>query len=460
MTDDSSWRAMERAVAAARVYIDGLDSAPVGATVDLATLRARLDTGLPATGVAPDRVIDELVAATEGGHNASTGGRFFAWVIGGALPAALAADWLTAAWDENAGMYSCAPAASVAEEVAGAWLKDVLGLPASASFALTTGCQMAHVTALAAARHALLAARGWDVEADGLNGAPPIAVLANAQRHHSLDRALRLLGIGSRAVVPLATGDDDRVRPETLAAALAERGGLPTIVALNAADLNIGACDDFATLIPIARAAGAWVHVDGAFGLWAAASPRLRAHVAGVELADSWATDAHKWLNTPYDCGIAVVRDAAAHRAAMTVSASYLVVDGGARDAIDWTPEFSRRGRGYIVYAALRELGRDGLAALFDRCCDHAAALAHGVAALPGAALVGGPGLNQALVRFTGADGADCTDAVIARVNAGGEAFFSGTLYRGRRAMRISVCNWRTSDADVARAVAAVAAAL
>ena len=296
---------------------------------------------------------------------------------------------------------------------------------------------------------------GWNVEADGLAGAPPIVVLANDQRHSSIDRALRLLGIGTKALVPLSTGDDGRIAPDTLDAALTAVAGRPTIVALNAADLNIGGCDDFVALIPRAHAADAWVHVDGAFGLWARASPAHRHLVAGVEAADSWASDAHKWLNTPYDCGLAFVADAAAHRASMTVSASYLPVDADAREALDWTPEWSRRARGFVVYAALRELGRDGVAALVDRCCAQAATLAHGIAALPGAVLIGGPGLNQALISF-----GDATDAVIARVNAGGEAFFGATTWRGRRAMRVCVINWRTTDADIARAVAAVAAAI
>lgn len=452
MTDHT---ALDRAAHAAKAYLDGLDAAPVAARVTPAELRARLDVGLADAGVAADRVVADLVAAVEGGLNGIAGGRLFAWVNGGALPAALATDWLVSAWDQNAGLTAVSPAASAVEEVAGGWLKDILGLPPTASFALTTGCQMAHATCLAAARHGVLARRGWDVEADGLAGAPSIAVLANDQRHLSVDRALRLLGIGTRALVPVATGVDGRIDARAFDAALAATAGRPVIVALNAADLNIGACDDFAALIPRAHAAGAWVHVDGAFGLWAKASPAQRHHVAGVEAADSWASDAHKWLNTPYDCGLAFVRDAAAHRAAMTVAASYMPVDGDAREPVDWTPEWSRRARGFAVYAALRELGRDGVAALVDRCCGHAATLAHGIAALPGATLIGGPGLNQALISF-----GDATDAVIARVNAGGEAMFGGTTWRGQRAMRICVVNWRTTDADIARGVAAVAAAL
>ena len=410
-------------------------------------------------------MIDELVAATEGGQLGSASGRFFAWVIGGALPSALAADWLASTWDVNATIYACGPAAAVVEEVAGAWVKDVLDLPRDASFAFTTGCQLAHTTCLAAARHAVLKGAGWDVEADGLVGAPAIRVLATEQRHGSIERALRLLGVGTRALQPLPTGDDGRLAHSAMREALAAGSG-PTIVILDAADLNVGACDPFSELIPLAQAAGAWVHIDGAFGLWARASRNHRHLVEGVQLADSWATDAHKWLNTPQDSGIALVRDRVAHKAAMTVTASYIAADGDARDAIDWTPDWTRRARGYAVYAALRELGRDGLADLIDRSCRHAKALARGIGALPGAELVVAPTLNQGLVRFLDPaarnenDHDRRTDTVIQAVNAEGTAFFSGTTWRGRRAMRISVVNWRTKEDDVARTIEAFASVL
>lgn len=458
--------ALRQAMRHAEAWHQAIDEAPVGATASLETLRARFDPALSDQGLPADRIIDELVAATRDGLHATGGGRFFAWVIGSALPSALAADLLATVWDQNPAMFTVAPAASVIEEVAGSWLKQALGLPADASFALTTGCQMAHATCLAAARNGMLARAGWDVEADGLVGAPPVRILANDQRHGSVERALRLLGFGARALTPIATDGGGRILHEDFSRALSHIDG-PCIVVLNAADLNVGGCDDFGALIPEARARGAWVHIDGAFGLWARASARRRHLVQGVELADSWATDGHKWLNTPRDSGMAFVRHSAAHRAAMTISASYLVAGGDARDPIDWTPDWSRRARGFAVYAALRELGREGLAAMIDRCCDHATALAEGIGALPGAELVARPTLNQALVRFLdprpGAAPADHdrhTDAMIVAINATGAAFFSGTSWQGRRAMRISVCSWRTSQADVRLTIAGVERAL
>jgi glutamate/tyrosine decarboxylase-like PLP-dependent enzyme len=457
---------LERTQAHAATFLEGLNDRPVAAMVDAATLRQRLALALGDAGVPAEQIVDDLVAATEGGHLGSAGGRFFAWVIGGALPSALAADWLASTWDNNATLYACGPASSVAEEVAGEWVKDVLDLPRDASFAFTTGCQMAHFTGLAAARHALLRDRGWDVERDGLSGAPGIRVLATEHRHGSVDRALRYLGIGTAALVPLATDAGSRVTVDVLVAAL-QASDAPTIVVLDAADLNVGAIDPFAELVPIARAAGAWVHVDGAFGLWARASARHREKTAGVELAHSWATDAHKWLNTPKDIGVAIIADREAHRAAMTVSADYMVYDSAVRDQIDWTPDWTRRARGFPVYAALRELGRAGVADLIDRCCEHAAALATGIAALYGAELVAPATLNQALVRFrspepgaTEEDHDAHTAAVIAAINGEGTAFFSSTIWEGRRAMRISVINWRTTAEDVALTIAAISSVL
>ena len=358
--------ALDRAAHHASVWLEGLETRAVNATTSLDELRARLRVPLTQKGVDPVQVVDDLAAATEGGLLGSPGGRFFAWVIGGTMLSAIAADWLTSTWDQNAGLYATAPAAAVAEEVVGEWLLDLLDLPRDASFALVTGCQMAHVTALAAARSGVLRDAGWDVERDGLFGAPRIRVLANATRHVTIDRALRLLGFGENAVQPVETDERGRVTAEALRTAL-RAGSEPTIVVLAAGDLNTGEFDRFHELIPIAKSAGAWVHVDGAFGLIARASSRKRHLLEGVELADSWSTDAHKWLNVPFDSGIAIVRDRAAHRTSMTAHASYLAPSDVVRDEVDWNPEFSRRARGFALYAALRELGRDGLADLIDR---------------------------------------------------------------------------------------------
>ncbi|WP_426210850.1 pyridoxal phosphate-dependent decarboxylase family protein [Massilia sp. TWP1-3-3] len=468
MTNASPFRlVLERALSHSLAHLDSLDLAPVAASASLETLRERLAKPLNRASMAPEAVIDELVRDTAGGITGSAGGRFFGWVIGGALPAALAADWLTGAWDQNAASFGCAPAEAVIEEVCGAWLKQLLGLPTGASFAVTSGCQMAHLTALSAARNALLARSGWDVERDGLFGAPRIRILSSDQYHGSITRATRMLGMGTACVTGLPANDAGQLDRATLARALADDAGALTIVLLQAGDLNIGAFDDFAELIPLAHSHGAWVHVDGAFGLWVNASERYRHLLAGVALADSWATDGHKWLNVPYDSGFAFVADPAPHRAAMSYEAHYIAHNDLVREQKDWNPDWSRRGRGVAAYAALRQLGAEGVAALVERCCEAARAIATGIAALPGAQLVWEPRINQGLVRFqdlcagaTEAEHDRRTDAVCEAVVQGGEAFFSNTTWRGKRCMRISVCNWQTSDSDVARAVAAVARVL
>jgi len=454
--------ALERALRHAVGYLTAAKGGPVNAAATLDELRARLARPLPERGTEPAQVIDELVRDVEGGILGSTSGRFFGWVIGGTLPSAMAADWLTSAWDQNAAIHACGPAEAVIEEVAGGWLKDIFGLPQTASFAFVTGTQMAHVVCLASARHRLLDRVGWDVQEQGLFGAPPIRILTSGERHGSVERAIRLLGFGKRAVVALPCNHDGQLAPAVLAQAFETAPSQPSIVLLQAGDLNIGAFDPFAELIPIARRHGAWVHVDGAFGLWAAASARHRHLLRGVELADSWTNDGHKWLNTPFDCGYAFVADAEAHHAAFSHRTSYRTFVGGARDQIDWNPDWSRRGRAVPTYAALRELGRSGIAELVDRTCGHARDLVTRIGNLPGAQVVWEPTINQGLVRFldpradaTEPDHDRRTDETIGRIIATGEAFFGGTTWRGKRCMRVSVCNWQTSDADVERAVTA-----
>jgi glutamate/tyrosine decarboxylase-like PLP-dependent enzyme len=460
--DSRQQATLERAAELALSYLGSLDAAPVCATTPLAELRRRFSRPLPDAGVDPVTVIDELARDAAGGLLGSAGGRFYGWVIGAGLPAALAADWLTATWDQNAGLYACGPAAAVVEEVCGTWLKDVLGLPASASFALVTGCQMAHVTCLAAARHALLARAGWDVNRDGLAGALSLRVLTSSEVHGTTTRAAKLLGIGTSNVVVLPSDSAAQLRPEVLLEALGREPRRPTIVVLQAGDVNCGAFDPFPALIALAHDAGAWVHIDGAMGLWCNAVPELRHLLAGAERADSWATDGHKWLNVPYDCGYAFVAHPEHHRAAMEHHASYLVHATDVRDQLDWTPDHSRRARGFATYAALRELGRTGLADLIGRCCRHAHDIVTRIGALPNARAICVPQINQGLVRFyddrpgaTEQDHDTRTDEVMAAINATGEAFFTGTTWRGRRCMRVSVSSWRTTAEDVDRAVAA-----
>jgi len=443
-------------------FLAGLGTRPVAPTTGLAELRHRLALATPEVGLAEERVIAELIEGADGGLIGSAGGRFFGWVIGGSLPGALAADWLTSTWDQNAALYACSPAVAVIEETCGRWVKELLGLPASASFGIVTGGQMAHVTALAAARHDLLTRCGVDVEAEGLSGAPPLRVLTTGARHGSIERAVRFLGLGSGSIVEVPAGQTGGIRVEALEEALAASGD-PTIVVLQAGDINTGLLDPFAEAVPLAHSHGAWVHVDGAFGLWAATSDHHRGLLRGVEAADSWATDAHKWLNVPYDCGIAIVAYPAAHRAAMTSRASYLVhSEDDARDQIDWNPEWSRRGRAVSLYAAIRTLGRRGIAEIVERTSRHADALVRGIGGLPGVEVLSGAHLNQGLVRFldTAGDHDRRTDAIIGSIQAEGTAWFGGTTWHGMRAMRISVCNWRTTEEDVRLTVDAVARVL
>jgi glutamate/tyrosine decarboxylase-like PLP-dependent enzyme len=453
---------LDIAAAHAATYLESLGDRPIVAAASIAELRRRLGKPLPENGMPADAVIDELVRDCEGGILGSGSGRFFGWVIGGALPVAVAADWLTSAWDQNAASNATAPTEAVVEEVCGEWAKELFGIPSSASFAFVTGCQMAHTTALAAARHKLLADRGWDVEKSGLVGAPALRILTTENRHESIIRSARLLGLGSAAIDYVPSDTMGRIEIGELGAALRRLGDVPVVVCLQAGDLNTGVFDSFERACPVAHAAKAWVHIDGAIGLWAAASERYRHLLKGAEAADSWATDAHKWLNVPFDSGLVFVAHAAAHRAAFAQETSYSIPREELRNQKDWNPEWSRRGRGFPVYAAMRALGRSGIADIVDRCCAHAARLVGGIGRLPEAEVVAAPTINQGLVRFLSRDGDHdgFTDEVIRRIQAKGVAWFGGATWRGMRVMRVSVCNWRTTQDDIDRTLATVQEAL
>jgi glutamate/tyrosine decarboxylase-like PLP-dependent enzyme len=437
---------LELAAAIAGDYLDSLERRPVFPRVTPEELRAALGGPLPEEPVEARQVVTELAAAAEKGVVAMGSGRYFGFVIGGALPAALAADWLTSAWDQNAGLYVGGPSASIVEQVTREWLVDLLGLPEDVSFGLVTGTQMAHVTGLAAGRFHVLHDAGWDVGRDGLQGAPRVRVFAGAKRHVTIDRALRLLGLGAPVVVE--ADDQGRMQAEALREVLAGGEG-PAIVCAQAGEVNTGAFDPLPEIADACEAAGAWLHVDGAFGIWAAVSPRLRHLVAGMERADSWTTDAHKWLNVPYDSGIVLCAHPESHRAAMTVQAEYLVQDEGARrvrDQLDWVPEFSRRARGFAIYAALRSLGRSGVVDLVERCCEAATQFARGLAEIPGVEVVNEVILNQVLFRFE--DDAK-TENVLERVQESGRIWASGTVWDGRKAIRLSVSNWQTGEEEI-----------
>jgi glutamate/tyrosine decarboxylase-like PLP-dependent enzyme len=444
-------------------FLDRLPTRPVGPPVDLAQLRAVMGGPLPDGPQDAIDVVDGLARAAERGLVGTAGPRYFGFVIGGSVPAALAADWLTSTWDQNTGLYVLSPAAAVAEEVAAAWLVDVFGLPEGSSIGFTTGATMASFTALAAARHRVLERAGWNVEDDGYVGAPPIAVVVSDESHVTIFASLQMLGLGRSRVHRVATDDQGRMRADALRETLARIDG-PTIVCAQAGNVNTGGFDPLPEIVEaVGSKPNAWLHVDGAFGLWAAAVPELRGLVRGVDGADSWTTDAHKWLNVPYDSGIVIVRDAAAHHAAMTLGAAYYVeTAGGERDSYNWVPESSRRARGFTVYAALKSLGRSGLAAMIGGCCRIARRMADGLRGAPGVTILNDVVLNQVLVRFAppgsrdDAAADDFTRRVIAAVQADGTCWLGGTTWHGMAAMRISVSNWSTTDADADLSVEAI----
>jgi glutamate/tyrosine decarboxylase-like PLP-dependent enzyme len=429
----------------------------VAAAVDLDAVRERLGVVLDDEPAPADVVIERLAAAVEPALMATTGPRYFGFVVGGALPAATCADLLATGWDQPAFNATTSPGAAVVEEVAGGWLKQVLGLPRGASFGLVTGCQAANTVGLAAARHHVLSRAGWDVEARGLGNAPPVRVLAGAERHATIDRSLRLLGFGSNVVEEVPADANGAMDTARLAGALDDGSDRPTIVCLQAGNVNTGACDDLAAGCEAAHRHQAWVHVDGAFGLWAAASPATRALTNGVEQADSWATDGHKWLNVPYDAGYVFCAHPDSHAASMSLTAAYLVGEanraGGTRAPSDFVLESSRRARGFATWAALCELGRRGVAELVERCCRRARQFADSLGRLDDVTIANDVVLNQVLVGF-GDD--QRTDRVIAAVQRDGTCWMGGTTWRGKRLMRISVSNWTSTESDIDRSVAAI----
>lgn len=438
----------------AQVFLDDLDERPVAARVDAAEVREVLGGPVPEQGEDPRAVVDALVAGADPGLVASAGPRYFGFVTGGALPAALAADWLVSAWDQCADFHSHSPAAAAIEEVTSAWTLDLLGLPATASVGFVTGGQGANTTCLAAARHAVLARAGWDVESDGLIGAPPVRILCGEEAHVTVDTALRLLGLGAGTAIRVPVDDQGRMKPDALLDALAETDG-PTIVCAQAGNAASGAFDAFEPIADACATHNAWLHIDGAFGLWAAAAPATRHLTRGVERADSWAVDAHKWLNVPYDSGMAIVADPEMHVAAMRLAAPYLAVDDGQRDSTNYVPECSRRARAVPVYAAIRSLGRAGIAELIERNCAQARRMAERLTTIPGATVLNDVVLNQMLVQLPGGDVA--TRAAVAAVQRDGTCWIGCTTWRGRYVLRVPFCNWANTDDDVDRSADAIA---
>lgn len=439
LLEDSAHRAI--------AYLDSLPERPVQPLAASVEALRTLDEPMPEHALAPAEVLarlDDLVSPATMGM---AGGRFFGFVIGGALPASLAANWLAGAWDQNAALDGPAPGVSRLEEVVLRWLTELFGLPRGTAAGFVTGATVANFTALAAARNSVLKRAGWHVEADGLFGAPPIQVVVGEESHPTLLKSLGMLGLGRSRLIRVPVDGQGRMRADRL-----PRLSGPTILCLQAGNVNTGAFDPFAQLCPAARAAGAWIHVDGAFGMWARAVPALSSLCDGMELADSWATDAHKWLNVPYDCGIAMVRDADALRASMAITAEYLPTASPHRNPCDYTPELSRRARGVELWAALRSLGRQGLVEMIERNCRQARRFAEQLQAA-GCEVLNQVVLNQVLVKF---GDAERTRRVIAAIQEEGTCWAGITVWQGHTAMRISVCSWATTDEDVERSVAAM----
>ena len=455
----STQQLLSRTCEIATAYLDDVGDRRVGSLADYNALLDAMGGPVPDGPSDPLRVIEHLAAAADPGLVASAGPRHFGFVIGGAVPAALAADWLTGTWDQNAFSFVLSPAATVVEEISRRWLTELLGLSPDMSLGFVTGATMANFTSLAAARHALLLRLGWNVEEQGLFGAPPIAVITNEESHVTVFAALQMLGLGRSRVTRVAADEQGRMRPDALRAVLRDIS-LPAIVCAQAGNVNSGAFDPLGEIVSSVHDAGGWLHVDGAFGAWARAVPSLNHLTEGMDLADSIAVDGHKWLNVPYDCGLAFVRDAAAHRAAMTLEAPYYApAPQETRANHNWVPESSRRARGFPVYAALRSLGRSGLVEMVERCVALARRMAERLAPDPRVKILNDVVLNQVLVRFEPVGGADAdafTAEVIRRVQADGTCWLGGTTWHGMHVMRISVSNWSTTEADIDRSADAI----
>ncbi len=452
---DGYERVLEVAGERARRYLAELPERPVREEASTEELRSLLDRKLPDQGEDAATVVEQLADAAEPGLIALGSPRYFGFVIGGALPAAMGADWMATAWDQIASLYVCGPSAGVAEDVAGRWVLDLLGLPSSAAFGLTTGGTMANFTGIAAGRHAVLERRGWDVEANGLNGAPEVRVLVGEHAHATIFLALRMLGLGAERAIRVGTDEAGRMDPEALAAEL-DRGEGPAIVCAQAGEVNTGCFDPFPAIAEICGRHEAWLHIDGAVGLWAAASPEFDSLTEGLERANSWSTDAHKWLNVPYDCGFIAVADPDALSGAMAISAPYLTAARDARDSYHYVPESSRRARGFVLYAALRSLGRNGVAELVERCSSMARLMAAELDGDPALEVLNEVVINQVLVAIVGDQSGELTTDAVERIQRDGTCWLAGTSWRERPAIRISVCNWRTSEDDIRRSATAI----
>lgn len=462
-TQNETAALFQRAAEAAAQFRTGIGARAQRPEIDYAEALRRFGAPTPESGTPGAAVLDELIALATPGIAAITGPRFFGWVIGNSHPVGVAADCLVSAWGQNVGNHVATPSAAAAETVAARWLLDILGLPESCSIGFVTGATMANFVGLAAARDTLLGGLGWNVETKGLFGAPPITVLIGADAHATIFSDLQFLGLGRERVVPIATDSEGRILPAAFAAALGKATG-PIIAILQAGQINTGAFDPFEALVPLAKERGAWVHVDGAFGLWARACPE-RAHLtAGLELADSWGTDGHKWLQTPYDCGYAIVRDSVAHRRAMIIAASYLPTAlTDQRDPAHLVPELSRRARGFPTWALLKHFGREGIAAMVAKHCRLARLIAARLAAEPGIAILNDVVLNQVTVRFGADRSAELGDALtqktIETIQRDGVCYAGGALWRGRQTMRVSVIGGTTSEDDARRSADAMIAA-